>query len=135
MRAWIAGLTLACACGAQADTIYRCKAANGKVSIQSAPCASGHASEAKTYHAPAYSEAAARRLRQLEAAQADARRKDASTGARQGRGWSGPTASQQRAAGCAQAKANRDLVLRNAGMSRNFDLLRALDESVHRACR
>ncbi|WP_456952813.1 hypothetical protein [Lysobacter sp. HA35] len=36
---------------------------------------------------------------------------------------------------CAQARDYRDAVERRAGLSRNYDLLSALQERVYRACR
>ncbi len=136
----LAWLVLLPAAGiAQAQEIHRCVDRGGRVSLQGAPCAPNQRLTHTTHVA------AAERRPDIEARNAQVaaemdrrnRRQGAVTrpsSASHGRRAT-PSESQRRSADCSAAKARRDALLRQAGLRRTFDLLRRLDDAVHRACR
>lgn len=121
-----------------AGDIHRCVDRRGHVSLQSAPCAAHQRLTRRTTVEPGRADAAIEARNARIAAEMDRRnRANATQRAYSNADWSPrrATPSQQRTAGCAAARSHRDLVLRQVGLRRTFDLLRHLDDQVYRACR
>jgi len=118
-------------CPAWAQTvIVKCKDAKGKVIYQTKPCERGQTlADVKTYALVRYNPELAAETRQTQRI-VDARRSTYGSNAQ-----AAYIPTDGRGAACESAKANRESVLKAAGMSRNFDLLRSLDESVRQACK
>jgi len=117
--------------------IYRCKAADGVVAVQSEPCTAAQRDlGARYYDTGSASPDALQRRRQADAEIAARNRQQE----RGGTGyWShGGSLTDQRdqqRAQCESARENRDRTLKALGLNRSFDTLRALNEAVQQACR
>ena len=112
---------------ADAQNVYKCVAAGGVVSYQSAPCEHG-ARETARWDAPPDPPS---RLHQSVAnpeRHASEPRFTRTGSAHIARNAVKPSA-------CEAAKANRDRTLERVGLKRTFDLLSRLDEQVRNACR
>ena len=119
---------------ADAETIYRCKVKGGSVSIQNHPCEIGSPLAVRHLETPRYNPDAAARSRAIKT---EMERRNAAAN-QDGYGsprYRGPTESERSAAACQAAKNRRELMLKTAGMRRNFNLLRTLDQQVYAACR
>lgn len=128
---------LAMLCGdAGAQQVYKCIAADGAVSYQSAACEAG-SREAKAWQARPEPPPTAAQQRELE----EKRRRDREESAFLSRraGTDGRAAriraSAPQASACDAAKAQRQRTLDAVGLKRTFDLLSRLDEQVRNACR
>ncbi len=110
--------------------IVKCKNANGAVIYQTEPCERGQKmADAKVYAPVRYDPELAAETRRVQR-QLDARRSTYG-----GNAQAAYIPADGRGAACDAAKSHREAVLKAAGLSRNFDLLRSLDESVNKACR
>jgi len=122
------GCVIALSCAhAAAQNVYKCVAASGVVSYQSAPCEHG-AREAARWDAPPDPPS---RLHQSVSSQerhASEPRFTRTGSAHIARNAAKPSA-------CEAAKVNRDRTLERVGLKRTFDLLSRLDEQVRNACR
>ncbi len=123
-----------------AQVAYRCEHA-GRVSLQTHPC-EGKARQTIKSIEPIRDDPNARQRRARIEAEMDHRNAAAKAQAgvatvRHRTYYNGAlvsTSNDQAEARCAVAKAERDDTLRRAGLRRNFDLLRRLDEAVRVAC-
>ena len=113
-----------------AQSVYKCVDVGGNVSYQSAPCRVGQqvtATYAATPDPP---------QRQVYSSSSSS---FSSTTTQQTTNVSpssdASTDRTVRRAQCNAAKARREQVLESVGLSRTFDLLRQLDESVYEACK
>jgi hypothetical protein len=125
-----------------AQTVQRCHGADGAVEFTSGACPDG-SRLAATYTAvpdvgrgagaAATAEATGRRASEprSHAGAGSARRGSARAGAQRG------TARQrgEGSAACRDARAKRERTLERVGLTRTYDLLRALDDAVWVACR
>lgn len=139
------GVVLLAATGmAQAQQLHKCVDAKGHTSYQSDPCNAGQreiwARDATPEPPPTYEQQRAARIRQQrqEAESADLRRMagtDWVSRRPSSAGVSLPAYAGKNPNACQAAKNQREATLKTAGMSRNFDLLRRLDEMVWNACK
>ena len=122
------GCVIALSCThAAAQNVYKCVAADGVVSYQSAPCEHG-AREAARWDAPPDPPS---RLHQSVSSQ-----ERPASGPRFMRTGSAHIArNAAKPSACEAAKVNRDRTLERVGLKRTFDLLSRLDEQVRNACR
>ena len=126
---------MAIAGSAQAQAIYKCRDANGGLVYQNAPCGASQTTAAvKHYTAARYDPGAAAQLRQTQAAMVQ-RQQSSYVASTQTYGATGDTSRSQQRVACAAAKSNRESVLAQVGLSRTYDLLRRLDDSVYEACK
>ena len=125
----------------QAQQVFKC--VNGKdVSYQSQPC-EANKKIAKIWPAPPEPEPTNEELWRRYYAKKKGERESAYLRQLAGReglvnGQSRPIGARipvQGGSACAAAKQHREAVLKAAGMSRNHDLLRSLDDTVYRACK
>ncbi len=122
-----------------AETIFRCQAKGGRVSLQSSPCPAGTEQTTRTYEHRDNPEAIRRRA-EIEARMHAERVARPSAGARRSyrtfyNGVEIKDSRDVQRARCQEAKADRERTLRAVGLKRNFDLLRRLDDAVYRACK
>jgi hypothetical protein len=119
---------------AAAQSVQKCVAADGHVTLTSGACADGQVL-AKTYDAaPEQIAANAGRTSQ----QREARPSQSASSARSGsRGAPRASGSRRKPAPdhCQAARDRREQTLRRVGLKRTFDLLRKLDDEVWAACR
>lgn len=121
--------------GLRAETIYKCVGAKGSLSYQSEPCpASARRATAKVYGAIYEDPAAERRVEQIQR-EMDARSRETHRKPYGYRSSGGYTQRDRQRSDCDAAKSHRERTLEAAGMFRNFDLLRQLDDQVARACK
>ncbi|MGY3264841.1 hypothetical protein ACVWZN_000914 [Lysobacter sp. HA35] len=129
-RMWTAALAVTMLCAAtaaNAQTVQKCVTRDGHERYQSEPCAHGERT-AEIWDAtpdpvaPASDEPRPR-------TRATTRKRSTRRSART------TVAMTDTHDDCAQARDYRDAVERRAGLSRNYDLLSALQERVYRACR
>ena len=120
-------LTLVLAFAADAQTVQKCVSRSGQARYQSAPCERGMKTAEvwdavpETVAPPAVTASGARR-HSSSRRRAPGRRTYASY-------------ASESADACAQARAYRDEGERRAGLSRNYELLSALQRRVYDACR
>lgn len=122
---------------AAAQTVQKCIAADGHVTLTSAECGAGERLAASYAAVPEH-------VAPGSAAGADAGRKTPAraaqpgTAARVAPGRSARTAPAHRRSGpdrCRAARDRRERALARVGLKRTFDLLRKLDDEVWAACR
>ena len=130
-------LAVAGAVHAQATELRRCIGPKGQVSYTQAPCPPGWRLHHSIYTAPEPAPSNDEVLRR-----ALARRKaDADSRYLQGLAGTAPGAQGHRVgiardtSACDAAKADRERVLAQVGLSRGIDLMRSLDDRVFDACR
>jgi len=123
-------LGVGCDSGLGSTVIIKCKDAEGSVIYQTEPCEKGQKiADVKTYAPVRYDPELAAETRRAQR-EVDRRRSTYGNNAQ-----AAYIPADGRVSACEAAKANREAVLKAAGLSRNFDLLRSLDEGVRRACR
>lgn len=124
--------------GAQAQSLHKCVARDGRASYQSQPCAAGMRT-AWVREAPPEAPPSAERQARMRREQARRAVQSDYLASLAGRGRgpaSGHAISTSRDAGaCERARRRREDVLERVGLDRDFDLLRRLDDDVARACR
>jgi len=126
---------------AGAQYLYRCESYQGAVTIQDSPCPAA-SRETKRTAVGAYEETESSRAAKQGAAQraqatrevrgfvpADQAVRSASPSKPK------PWEPDRDNSACEAAKKRRETVLKAAGLSRTFELLRALDDEVYKACR
>jgi hypothetical protein len=135
MRTILAAVLLAVFSPVYAQAIFKCVGHIGAVSYQSEPCASGAKLAAVHKFArlrddPLATQRAADIQREM-----DQRSQRMHSGAvsysTSTNNWSQRDQQKQN---CAVAKQGREQAIQAAGLSRNFDFLRSLDDQVNRAC-
>lgn len=132
------------AAGQQAGELRKCVSAGGAVSFQQQPCPAGsRQASSRSYVAEPAPTAAQIRAR---AAREQAARAESAELSRRA-GTPGPYRAQHGAAmlhrvaiakddaACQRARRQRDETLERVGLKRTYDLLRALNDEVARACR
>jgi len=115
------------------QAIYTCKAADGKLTYQNAPCPQGsQVQAAKPYVDPGYDPALAAKVEADR--RALARRKQQAAYSPQS---VAPARSDtpDKVRRCRQAKAYRQQTLDLVGLERTYELLRRLDDQVYEACK
>lgn len=140
MRALLVLLAFA-ALPAEAQYLYRCVNYQGEVTIQDAPCPAASKETSRTV-VGAYEETASARAakqRAVESAQASREAGSFKPADQAGRSSSRsklmPWEPDRNNQACESAKRHREMMLKAAGPSRTFELLRALDDQVYKACR
>jgi len=138
-------LLLAAAGMVQAQQLHKCVDAKGHTSYQSDPCDAGQREvwvrDATPEPPPTYEQQRATQVRQQRQAaeSADLRRMAGTDWASQrsggGTGVSLPAYAGKNPNACQAAKEQREATLKAAGISRNFSLLRRLDDMVWNACK
>ena len=123
---------------AHAQQVHKCVDRSGQVAYQSDPCSQVQTTvriwEARPDPVPDRPSLPVAAPRPPAAsAYPKARTGRASTGRTTGASIPVENAGNSRA--CQAAKATRDRTLERVGLKRTFDLLRRLDEAVHRACK
>ncbi len=135
MLRWIVVVLFLVPAGLRAETIYKCVGAKGSLSYQSQPCpASARRATAKVYGAIYEDPAAERRVEQIRR-EMDARSREFRRAPSRYRSGGSYAQRDRQRSDCDAAKANRERKLETVGMSRNFDLLRQLDDQVARTCK
>ena len=128
----------ACATPSAHDqTLRKCVTRGGAVSFQNAPCPAGTTTGWVRTTTPEYVSAETLRRQRAEAQRRDADARFLSRLAGTDRLTPRHAPVQRhdpRVAACEAAKRHRDATLRQVGLKRTFNLLRALDEQVYRAC-
>lgn len=124
---------LCCVAPAPAQTVQKCVAADGHVTLTSAACGAGQRLAARYDAVPEPMPAAASAAADRQAANRPGRAAMPRTVKR--RGSSRATAhSRPGADRCEAARSRRERTLQRVGLKRTFDLLRKLDDEVWTAC-
>jgi hypothetical protein len=113
---------------AMAQSVYKCVAVNGGVSYQSKPCPATRQVTA-IYPATPEPTPTPRSPSQYQGGNST------NYGPAYAMDNSGSRDREVRRAQCNAARTHRESVLKSVGLSRTFDLLRQLDESVYEACK
>ncbi|KGM56224.1 hypothetical protein N800_08395 [Lysobacter daejeonensis GH1-9] len=128
----------------QAGELRKCVSPGGAVSFQQQPCAAGsRQTSSRSYvaePAPTAEQIRARATREqvARAESAELSRRAGTSGhlsAPPGRGTLHRVAIAKDDAACQRARRHRDETLERVGLKRTYDLLRALNDEVARACR
>ena len=130
-------------CGtARAETLYKCVGKGGAVSFQSDPCEPGQrVAQARSYvpERPPTNEELWAKHRKAQRDRAESAYLSRLAGTSRVGGPSRSTGasipSQPPNAACEVAKAQREVQLKAAGLSRTYDFLSQLDAMVREACR
>lgn len=133
----IAALSLL-SCTASAQSVYKCRDAKGSPVYQSEPCSNAEKRwDAKPEPPPTYDDLRARELvrQRQEAESAQLRRAAGRDRPQQAIGANLPAYAGANPDRCENAKRERQRVLDQVGLKRNFDLLRRLDDMVYNACK
>ncbi|MFC7301835.1 hypothetical protein [Cognatiluteimonas weifangensis] len=121
-------------------TLRKCVSPSGAVSIQHEPCPPKSKTAWARSTAPEYVSEAKRRRLADEARQREANSRYLShlagtDGASCSYRYTPPSQPNQKHAACERAKQYRESVLRQVGLARTFELLRALNAQVYDACK
>jgi Domain of unknown function (DUF4124) len=114
--------------------IYKCLGAKGAMTYQNAPCPAGTVSrEVKAYAEIPYDHGLAEKIRRDRVA-LDQRKQQTQSASAIVNHYGAPP-SNPKVKRCRDAKAHREYVLDQVGLSRTYDLLQQLDREVYDACK